>query len=111
MKKFTLELKSEEVEIGDEVYVIKELNGRQRDFHANTLGKRAILNDKGKIIGMKEYGGESANLLSLTMTKEDKPVLLATIQKWPSQVIADLAVIAKKLSGLEDEPEEEVKND
>jgi len=109
-----LELKQRPVEIGDESYVLIELDGTGRDAYMNDMGDRVKMVD-GKAEGLKTFDNLQAKLLQLTLRRlVDKgvdgivpeAVSLETIQSWPSRISSSLFDASKTLSGIKDEDDE-----
>jgi hypothetical protein len=102
---FTLERKTQAVEIDGEQYVLRELNGQERDKYLNGLGARLVT--VGDNQSIKNFDGLQASLLNLSLKKcagdELQPVLVSTIQNWPASVQKALFDVAQKLSGLDKE--------
>lgn len=102
---FTLERKTQPVEIDGEQYVLRELNGQERDKYLNGLGARLVT--VGDNQSIKNFDGLQASLLNLSLKKcagdELQPVLVSTIQNWPASVQKALFDVAQKLSGLDKE--------
>lgn len=108
---FSLQRKEVPVTLDNEEYVIVELDGRERDKYLGTLGKRTRFDKDGKPAGLKDFDGIQASLLTLSLYKLGatgrEAVDAKTIQSWPSSVVSDLFDIAKDLSGIEVDEDEE----
>lgn len=105
-KRYKLVRKTQPVEIEFEdgqvrSYVLKELDGIQRDQYIANTQKRMKIRD-GKFVGWKDFEGLQAELISRSLFDEEgKVVPKQMIQKWPSGTISGLFTDAQKLSGLD----------
>jgi len=100
---FDLDLKTLPVKLGSDNYVIKELNGTQREQYMNQMKARSEKDLKtGKTIGIKSFEGIHTSILALCLYKEgsESPVKEATMKGWPASVLERLAEEALKLSGM-----------
>ena len=103
---FSLELKTEPVELDAEKYTLTELTGVTRDENMDSMRARMKFNDKGDAAGFTSFKGLQANLIHLSLTDKDgKRVSIETIQSWPASVQNSLFKAAQELSALEDEVE------
>lgn len=117
---FTLKLKEAPVQITDaegqeHSFVLRELNGRDRDSYLDQMGERMKFSPTGKMAGMKNYKGIQTGLLSLCLYDENETLVsMKTLQEYPSTALSDLYDAACELSALdkgEVKDEDEVKND
>jgi len=105
--KYSLKLKEDPIEIEglDGVvknYVLRELDGLQRDTYLDGIGSQMKFNAAGKTAGLKSYKDLQASLLALCVyDDEDKLVPLKDIQTWPAGLQGDLFEIANKMSRLD----------
>ena len=109
--KFDLDIKTKHVEISGEPYVLKELNGKQRDKFLNSVigrTKGAGGNQVSNVEGLQS--GLVAMALKKVEDGEEKAVEEKTIQSWPAAVVTSLFREAKTLSAI-DVDEEEQGND
>lgn len=97
----------------EESFILKEMEGPDRDNWMNHLSKRMIKDKDGtRTNTLKSYDGIQATLLSMCVYDEsNKLVPQEVITKWPAKMQTDLFRRAQKMSGLGDESEEEAKND
>lgn len=116
MKKFTTQLKTEEVEIDGNIYVVSELTGKQRDQHDDFIRSRMVptgeLDKRGnEKMRISSVSGFNDKLVSLGVTKKGgkDPLTESAISSWPASVRGDLADMVRNLSGLSDEEEEKSK--
>lgn len=115
MARFSLVLKSKEVELVDDkgevkVYVVRELTGAQRDKFLNIVGNKISYNAQGKAV-VKDFEGFQSNLLiNCLYDNNNKLVAAKEIELWPSSLVNELFKIAQNLSGLDAVSEEEAKN-
>lgn len=106
---FDLELEEVPVTIAGEKYVLRELDGKQRDKYLDGLGKRlAPAGRDGKAQTVKNFNGLQSSLVCMCLYKdgEDSPVDAHTIQTWPARVVAGLFDAASDLSKLGEEEED-----
>lgn len=91
-----------EVEEGKEVLIyIKEMTGAQRDEYFNRMAARTKLDEKGEVIGVKDYKGLYSGLLSLcTYDAQGKQVTEKEIQDWPDTAQKALFDLARDLNNL-----------
>ena len=113
---FSVKLKLVPVEIEDidgvtKQFTLRELNGQQRDSFFNSMGKKInIVN--GQPQGLKNYDGFQSSLLCMCLLDEnDELVSKEKLQAFPAHVLNELWKAAQKLSGIEDEKADEIKND
>jgi hypothetical protein len=91
-----------EVSEGEEILIyIKEMTGAQRDDYFNRMAARTKLDEKGEIVGVKDYKGLYSGLLSLcTYAADGKPVPEKEIQDWPDTAQKQLFELARDLNNL-----------
>ncbi len=93
-------------------YVLKELNGTERDKFLNNMSARMRTDPSGKPTGLKTFDGLQSYLISRSLFDEEgKLVSEKEINSWPARVQAALFTEAQKLSGLDQGAEETVKNE
>lgn len=101
---FELVLAERPVTIGNEQFVLMELDGLGRDTYLNDVGHRVRLDKEGKAAGVKNFKGMQAALLTMALRKEvggkRQVVSINEIQTWPAKVISSLFDAAKELSNL-----------
>lgn len=92
-----------EVEKGEELVIyVKEMTGAQRDEYFNRAATKAKTDDKGEVVGMRDYKGLFSSLLAFCVYDADgKLVPEKDIQEWPDSAQRELHRIAKELNGLE----------
>ncbi len=107
--KFSLELISISVEIGEDKYVLKEATGEAAAKWRNAVMDCAIMSAAGKPKGVRNLANTEALLISLCMfTRNGNLVDVKTIRRWPSKIVTSLFEKVKEISGLgEDEDENE----
>ena len=109
MKTFKLDLKEEEVQIGNDNYVVREFDGGARDSYMEDLTARVVEEEvKGERKSVvKRVAGLQVHLLSLCLFPKGRniPVEKAVISKWPATVIDELAKIASSINQLDKKPE------
>jgi hypothetical protein len=116
---FSIALKSTPVKLvdaqGKEINcVIKQVDGRGRDAYFTRFADKVIMDDKGKVIGMKSFEGSNSALLAQCLYNEEGVLVKeAIIQSWPASTLQKLFDIAQDLSDLkmDEAKKEEVKND
>lgn len=91
-----------EVEVGNVVrYYVKEMSGAQRDEYLNKTAQKSRLDDKGDVVGLKDYKGLYSNLLSFCLYDADgKLVGESKIQEWPDAAQKALYEMANELNGM-----------
>ena len=105
--KYSLKLKEEPIKIEgldgiERDYVLRELNGLQRDTYLDGIGAQMKFNHAGKTAGLKSYKDLQASLLAKCVyDDENNLVPLASIQTWPAGLQGDLFEIANKMSRLD----------
>lgn len=87
---------------GQEVkYEIRELRASARDKYVDKLQGRLKLNAKGQVIGLTQYAGMQADLLTICMhTDEGKLVDKPTLDQWPGTNVQKLFHAAQTLNGF-----------
>jgi hypothetical protein len=106
---FSTTLKQVDVVIDGASYKLKELNGTLKGKYLQSMGSRVVINEQGKVAGMKSYEGlESALLCLCLFDSEDKAVPKVVIEKWPSTMLTSLFEAAQELSGLNQEGQEKL---
>lgn len=87
---------------GQEVkFEIRELKAAQRDKYVDKLQGRLKLNAKGEVIGLTQYAGMQADLLTICMhDEEDKLVTKPVLDQWPGTVVQKLFHAAQTLNGF-----------
>jgi len=93
---------------GTKNYVLREMDGNQRDAYLSEMQKHMELQD-GKVI-VTNYKGLHAMLLSLCLYEKDELVPVDVIQSLPSTAQGKLFEKAQILNGL-NLNEAQVKND
>lgn len=97
-------------------FELREMTAAQRDQYLTDLQSRFRLNKDGVAVGMKDFIGLQANLLSLCMFNEQgEPVSRDDVQTWPASCVTQLFKAAKEINHLADETKaaelESAKND
>lgn len=108
MKDLTFKLKTKTWPVtmenadGQEVkYEIRELKANVRDKYVDRLQGRLKLNSKGEVIGLTQYAGMQADLLTICMhTEEGKLVDKPTLDQWPGTTVQKLFHAAQTLNGF-----------
>jgi hypothetical protein len=113
---FTKPAKDPAEEDEEIVAVLRELSGTQRDKYLNNLGNRARTNKDGKVVGMKDFDGMQANLLTRCLYRvntgnPDTAFKEGEVQAFPARIQSLLFDKAKELSGMDDDAEESAGND
>lgn len=110
--KLSLKLKEKKIQIGDDMYVLKEMIGTQRDSYMEDQGNRFEPGEKGKAAKVLDWKGMTSFLISLCLYSkkggEETAVPQEIINKWPASVQKVLHEEAQKLNGL-DLTNEEIK--
>lgn len=90
-----------------------ELMGADRSDYLNFLGSRTRYSKSGETQGVKDFSGIETRLIhkSLYDKNTEERVPLAKIESWPSTTLSKLYDMAKDLSGLGDDAEDEEGND
>jgi len=107
---FDLDRKEQTATIGGDDYVLRELDGKERDRYLNSLGNRMKTSPNGGQ-SLKNFDGLQASLITASLFKleggERVAVKEATVQAWPARVLTGLFNAAKELSALGDEEDED----
>lgn len=96
----------------DAHYLLKEMDGLTRDGYMKNLRDYMDVDEKGNVIGIKQFEGHQVALLSRCLFQKDgkTPVPETVIQSFSARVINSLFTSAQKLNGLLDQ-ENQAKND
>ena len=91
-----------EVEEGKQVrFFVKEMSGAQRDEYLNKTAQKSRLDEKGDVVGLKDYRGLYSNLLSFCLyDAEGKLVPESKIQEWPDAAQKALYEMANDINGM-----------
>lgn len=91
-----------EIEEGKQVrFYVKEMSGAQRDEYLNKTAQKSRLDEKGDVVGLKDYRGLYSNLLSFCLYDADaKPVAESKIQEWPDAAQKALYEMANDINGM-----------
>jgi hypothetical protein len=119
--RFTLKRKEKPVivtdsEGNDKEYVMRVMDGTQRDAWQDDFGSRlqpAGKDEKGdQTFRITKWSGMYAGLIKRTLfdPKAKKYVEPVTINSWPAEVVKDLYEACRKFNGLDTEGEETAKN-
>lgn len=108
MKDLTFKLKTktwpvamENAEGLETKYEIRELKAAVRDKYVDKLQGRLKTNAKGEVIGLTQYAGMQADLLTICMyTEEDKLIDRSTLDQWPGTSVQKLFHAAQTLNGF-----------
>lgn len=113
---FSLELKSQTVKLGDEMYTVRELDGAERGKYLDSVSSRVKTNAQGKPVGMTTFEGLETSLLKRCLY--DKNLVLVPekdMARWPASTLSHLFDIASDMSGLNEAAkkrmQEDAKND
>ena len=101
-----------ETEEGEErKFVLKELIGKQRNKYMNKMTDRIRISPQGKVLGMKNFDGMQADLLSKCLyNAEGELVTVDEIEELPASTQQALFQKAQDLSGLNQTEDDEEKN-
>lgn len=115
MKKFSLKLKTVDVEIesaGGEtkIYQIRELNGRDRDKFMRVLTSMLDFAPDGTA-KPKRADGLELELVSLSLFLNGAVVPREELEEWPATVIEALAEVASEISDVNTKKKTEAGND
>lgn len=82
-------------------FYVKEMSGAQRDEYLNKTAQKSRLDEKGDVVGLKDYRGLYSNLLSFCLYDADaKPVAESKIQEWPDAAQKALYEMANDVNGM-----------
>lgn len=82
-------------------FVLREVDGLERDEYSSKMAAKARYDEKGKIVGLKDQVGLVAALIHLSLYDEaGTRVALQVIEKFPSKMQMALFTAAQQLSGL-----------
>src|SRR5690606_21335903 len=88
-------------------YELREMDGERRDQYLNSLGGRMRYDSSGRPLGIKDFKGMQAGLLSRCLyDSEGKLVSDKVIQKRPSSVQTRLYQRARDINSLDEDKTE-----
>lgn len=92
---------------GNEEYELREMTAAARDVYMDSLQLRLSRNAQGDVVGIKKFEQMQADLLTRCMfrKKENTPVPVSEIQKWPASVVASLYTEAQTMNRLNQKAE------
>ena len=100
---FDLNFEEIPVDLSGTRYILREINGTQRDEYMTKSVKRVKYKD-GKPSGLTSMAGLESSLLSMCLFGPDgEAVEESEIKKWPSKAVHGLFKAAQKLNGMEDD--------
>jgi hypothetical protein len=87
---------------GQEIkYELRELKAADRDKYVDKLQGRLKVDKQGNVIGLTQYAGMQADLITICMyDEENKPVDRATLNTWPGTTVTKLFHAAQTLNGF-----------
>lgn len=98
---FTLTLRTRKIKLGGVDHTVQELSGRERDAYLTKGADRFLMDETGKITGVKNFDNHQADLIVAALRDaEGKPVALPLVQLWPSSTQEAVYDIACELSKL-----------
>lgn len=111
MLKFELAGKEEEVDIGGEIYKVKELScldiAKWKDIHA----KKMKTNSQGMATGLKSFEGIESSLVTLCLfDSKNNNVPAKIIDSWFNSTVTALFKLCITMNGLGDDEAETQKN-
>lgn len=93
------------------VYTIRELTGDGRNEYMNFQAMKARYGSDGKVSGIKDIKGLETRLAALSLFGPDnKPVTEKELAAFPGKLLKKIAMIASRISGLDDKAEQRAKN-
>ena len=106
MSKFSLKRKTQSIllenEAGDEVACeLREMTASQRDAYLQKLQTRMERSADGTPVGVSNFQGLQAELISSCLFRGGELVLSQEIQEWPAKLVTDLYKEAQVLNGLD----------
>ena len=114
--KFSLKRKSVDIVLEneqgkEEVYILREISGEEREKYLTSMASSMRFNEDGKPVGIDSFVGLHTSLLAMALVRQDgSPVTATFIKSFPASVQIALFKKAKELSGLVDSAKEEAKN-
>lgn len=109
--------KRKQVEVEDEngevqAMVLVEMTGIEKGKYLNSMGSRTKYDGNGKPVGVRDFTGLEASLISkcLYTESDNKPVPEATINKWPVSVQDVLMKVCLKMNAMDEASREKEKN-
>lgn len=109
--KFALDLKEQEIEIGNKPYKIKELTALEVGKWKDEQAKKVKLDAQNRPMGIKSHVGLESGLISLCLFDEqDRKVPIDVINTWPSSLVIPLFKACFELNGLNSEADDNSKN-
>ena len=91
--------------------MLREMIGKERDKHLQSMASKVRLNAKGEVVGLKTFDGLQAGLLARCLYDESGELLpIEEIQGFPTTTQVALFNVAQEIKGL-NLTVEEAKND
>ncbi len=111
MKSFTTKLKTEQIQVDDKPFTIRELTGRQRDIYLDGMRDKMSFTAEGKLQTVKSFEGLQADLLCLCLYDENgNAVSKEIINNYPATVQTEMFEMAQEVSKLTLKAATEAKN-
>jgi len=116
-QRFTLVRKEKKVELEKldgaiAELIVREITGKGRGIYMSLIASKVRLGPDGKPTGLKDMSGLHSKLLEMSLFDEnDKAISAKEIAEYPAATTMGLFAIAKEVSGLNEDAEEEVGND
>ena len=101
-----------EAEDGTErTLVLREMVGKDRDAHLQSMAGKMKMNATGQVIGVKSFDGLQASLLARCLYDENGELVpQKEIQSFPTRTQIALFEVAQEINGLNREAQENAKN-
>ena len=102
-----------DTEDGERKGTLQEMTGAQRDEYLNKMTARMKFNDQGKVVGVKEFTGLQASLVSRCLYWANGDMsTMEEAQALPASALDVLYKEAQKMNRLDDDDKEKkIKND
>ena len=117
MKKLRTFLKEETIELenkdgSNKVFLMRELNGYQREEYMDKLAKRMKFDAAGKPSGFATYKGTMTDLVSDVLFEQDGQTKVNPefVKSLPQETVSALFEMAQEMNGLGEDAEVKAKN-
>lgn len=93
-----------------EEYTLRELDGEGRGVYVDFQASKAKYDAQGKVIGVRDVKGFETRIVAMSLFKDGKQVPEAVVGKFRGSLIKNLALMALRISGLDEKAKEAAKN-
>lgn len=115
--RFTTTRKEQKIEIEDESgqpqeYIVREMMGVDRDLYMTFMSGKFRVDERGKVVGMKDFNGLQSDLIRRCLYGPDgKPVEERKIKLWPASLQNAVHKLCRQINALDDDQEDVEKKD